>query len=85
MKVEIISDKGTKTININGNTIFPYYINVLSIEHYPDKLVFRMVDKYKTKITPEYDQKNKKSDDRLWILGMDKIPEIDGGEPEKIM
>ena len=85
MKVEIVSDKGTETIDIQGNTIFPYYINVLNIQHYSDKIVFRMTGKYKTRITAEYDAKNDKSDDRLWIMGENVKPVTDGGEEEKIM
>ena len=96
MKVEIISDKETEkhqwggennieTIELNGNIIMPYYINVLSIEHHPDKLVIRMLDKYQTKITSDLDKKTKKRNDKLWIMGIDKKPVVDGGEKEKIM
>ena len=84
MKVEIITDKKAKeykwggnkveTIEFAGNTILPWYISVLSMEHYPDKLVIRMCDDYQTKITHSYDVKNKKSDDKLWIMGKDKQP-----------
>jgi len=76
MKVEIIIDKeqhkftGIKkeVINLDDNTIFPYYIKVSSIEHQPDKIVFRMIGEYQTKITHEYDKKNKKGNDKLWRL-----------------
>lgn len=85
MKVEIVSDKGKEEIEFDGNIIFPYYIDVLSMEHHPDKLVMRMCGKYKTKITPNYDTGNKKSDDRLWIMGIDKTPVTDGGKEERIM
>jgi len=81
MKVEIISDinpdehkyRGSEvnTLEFNGNTIFPYYINVMSIEHYSDKMIFRMKGKYKTRIIADYDRENNKSDDKLWILGAD--------------
>ena len=85
MKVEIVSDEGTEKINIDGNTIMPYYINVFSINHHPDKIVFRMAGKYQTKITARYDMKNKKGNDKLWIMGIDVTPPLDGGEMEKIM
>lgn len=85
MKIELVSDSGTETFNVNGNKIFPYYINVLSMEHYPDKLVLRMVGKYKTKITADLDEKTNKSDDKIWIMGENKTPVTDGGEEEKIM
>lgn len=85
MKVEIVTEKGTEEIDLKGNKIFPYYISVASIGHYPDKIVFRLLGKYKTKYVTDYDTENEKSDDRLWIMGIDKTPELEGGEPEKIM
>jgi hypothetical protein len=93
MKIEIIRDKGNdvskftgnekEEISIDGNTIIPWYIPVLSIKHYPDKIVIRMNGKYKTKITYSYDRKNNKGDDKLWIIG-DGV-ELSAGVVEKIM
>ena len=85
MKVEIVNDEGTEEINIDGNTILPYYINVLSITHHPDKIVFRMLGKYHTRVSTDYNRKTKKGNDKLWIMGKDKKPVTDGGEEEKIM
>jgi hypothetical protein len=88
MKVEIIRDKGeerakftgneTEAINFDGNTIMPWYINVLSIRHYPDKLVIRMNSRYKTIVTADYDLKNHKGDYKLWIMGegVEPTPEM---------
>jgi len=85
MKVEIINDAGTEEINIDGDTIMPYYINVLSIRHSQDKITIRMLGKYKTRISTDYDRKTKKGNDKLWIMGIDKNPVVDGGEEQKIM
>lgn len=85
MKVEIISDEGTEEINFDGDTIMPYYINVLSIRHSQDKIVIRMLGKYHTKVSTDYDRKTKKGNDKLWIMGKDKNPVLDGGEEQKIM
>jgi hypothetical protein len=79
MKVEIITDAGKEEINFNGNTVMPWYINVLSIEHYPDKLVFRLLDKYQTKLSFGGQEPS------LWILGVGKIPVPEGGEQQRIM
>lgn len=57
-----LEDKETweeKEVEFNGNIIFPYYLHVLSIEHYPDKIVFNIIGKHEAKI-----QNNK-----LWITG----------------
>ena len=85
MKVEIVSDKWTEEISLDGNTIFPYYIGVLSINFHEDKVVFRILDKYQTSITYNYDEKNKKGNDKLWIMGVGKTPVSDGGEEERFM
>jgi hypothetical protein len=96
MKVEIVSDEASEihqwkgkntveTIEFDGNTIMPYYINVLSITHNPDKITIRMNGKYKTRISTDYDMKTKKGNDKLWIMGIDKNPVVDGGEEQKIM
>jgi len=71
MKVEIVRNptgkkKQVETIDFNGNTIYPYYLNLLSMEHHPDKLVFHILGEYKTKFS--YDEKG----DKLWIIG-DKL------------
>ena len=79
MKVEIVSDAGTEVINFGGNIIMPWYINVLSMEHHPDIIVFRMAGKYQTKLT--YYGK----EPHLWIMGVGKIPVPDGGEEQRIM
>jgi len=79
MKVEIITDAGKEEINFDGNTVMPWYISVLSIEHYPDKLVFRMNDKYQTKLS--FGGENPS----LWIMGVGKTPVTDGGEEQRIM
>lgn len=78
MKVEIVTDSGKEEINFSGNTVMPWYINVLSIEHHPDKLVFHLIDKFQTKRTFG-------SDEKLWIIGVGKIPIPDGGEEQRIM
>ena len=85
MKVEIVSDDGTEEISFDGNTIFPYYISVLSIDFHPDKVVFRMCGKYQTRITPDYDEENMKGNYKLWIMGVNVNPVIDGGKEEKMM
>ncbi len=79
MKVEIITDAGKEEINFDGNIVMPWYISVLSIEHYPDKLVFRMSDKYQTKLSFGGEKPN------LWIMGVGKTPVTDGGEEQRIM
>jgi hypothetical protein len=79
MKVEIVTDAGTEVINFNGTTVMPWYISVLSIEHHPDKIVFRLLDKYQTRIS--YGGEN----ERLWIMGVGKLPIPDGGEEQRIM
>jgi hypothetical protein len=61
MKIDIVSDDGTESFQINGNTIFPWFINVRSIEHQPDKIIFHMCGKYQVK----------ENYDNLWILGKD--------------
>lgn len=78
MKVEIITDAGKEEIDFDGNTVMPWYISVLSIEHHPDKLVFRLLDKYQTKRTFGEDEK-------LWIMGVEKTPISFGGEEQRIM
>ncbi len=79
MKVEIVTDKGKEEINFDGNTVMPWYIHVLSIEHYQDKLVFRLLDKYTTKLSFGGEKPS------LWIMGVGKIPVPDGGEEQRIM
>lgn len=93
MKVVIIRDEGEnrgkftgiekEEIDFDGNTIMPWYIGVLSIRHYSDRIEIRMNGRYKTKITPDYDIKNNKGDDKLWIMGegVEPSPDI----KEKIM
>jgi len=78
MKVEIVTDAGTEVINFNGTTIMPWYISVLSIDHYPDKIVFRLLDKYQTRLS--FGGGN----ERLWIMGVGKLP-IPDGEEQRIM
>ncbi len=85
MKVEIVTDKGVEEISLDGNTIFPYYIRVSSITFHKDKVVFRLLNKYQTKKIYEYDKENKKGNDKLWIMGVDKTPVLDGGEEERMM
>jgi hypothetical protein len=80
MKVEIVTDAKTETIDFDGNTIMPYYISVLSIRHHPDKIVIRMLDKYQTKLTTGAGQES-----CLWIMGIGKKPVNDGGEEQRIM
>ena len=85
MRVEIIRQKVThrgkwdgetvvEKIDFSGETIIPYYINVMSINHYPDKLVIRMLGDYKTKETSGYDEENEKPNHKLWIMGKDVEP-----------
>jgi hypothetical protein len=79
MKVEIVTDAGKEEINFAGNTVMPWYISVLSIEHFPDKLVFRLTDKYQTKLSFGGKEPS------LWIMGVGKKPVSDGGEEQRIM
>lgn len=87
MKVEImrgrIKDKSKNaalektTIEFDGSTIFPFYIDVLSIRVEHDKISINMLGEYETRISPTYDEKNGKSDDRLWIMGKGRIPGLE--------
>jgi hypothetical protein len=80
MKVEIVTDAKTETIDFDGNTIMPYYISVLSIRHHPDKIVFRLLDKYQTRLSSGADRES-----CLWIMGVGKTPITDGGEEQRII
>jgi len=74
MKVEIVRNptgkkKQVETIELVGSIVFPYYLNLLSMEHHPDKLVFHMLGEYTTRITYDYDREGKKPNEKLWIMG----------------
>ena len=52
--------------------------------HFEDRLVIRILGKYKTKINPVYDKDKGIEDDRLWIMGQNVNPDIES-EEERIM
>jgi len=63
-------------INIDGNTIMPWYINVLSIELIEGGLEFFLLE--------DYDLKRSFNPDKLWIIGKNKrtiTQQIEDGVP----
>ena len=64
MNVEIISNEGSKTFDCKSGVVKPWYLYVMYIEHHKDKLVFRILGKYKT--TKDYDTED------LWIINDDE-------------
>jgi len=81
MKVRLIRESGTEEIEFDGNTIMPWYINVLSMTIEKDVIELRMLGAYTTKITPDL------KDKKLWIMGEGVKPQSDDarGEPSPIM
>lgn len=77
MKVTIVRDKSKEEISIDGDTVIPWYINVLSITWNKDGIEFYVLE--------DYIIKKMYSSGKLFIIGKNKMTlteQIDAGIPK---